>query len=186
MESHIRKLRKSRRWTQQELADAANTTQFTISQIELGHRNPHGETLQRIARALDVPISALFDEESTDPKESAPPGSARAAAGSETEKLALLETYSRGILEIIKELDPANNPLDRVAVDHIKARVLEMSRVLTEKTGDRENPLAARMRHLQETEGVEVEVLGLVEGPAKTSHGSFETPADRPAESKQS
>jgi transcriptional regulator with XRE-family HTH domain len=68
----VKNLRKRRGWTIQELADASGTSHFTVNDIELGKRNPRGKTLQKIAKALDVPVSALFDEEPTDPKAPAP------------------------------------------------------------------------------------------------------------------
>jgi transcriptional regulator with XRE-family HTH domain len=37
----VRRLRKERGWTQRDLAAKAGTTQYTISEIELGHRDPH-------------------------------------------------------------------------------------------------------------------------------------------------
>jgi transcriptional regulator with XRE-family HTH domain len=50
----VRRLRKERGWTQRDLAAKAGTTQYTISEIELGHRDPHPTTLRKLAQALDI------------------------------------------------------------------------------------------------------------------------------------
>lgn len=64
----VRKLRKERGWTQRELAAEAGTTQYTVSEIEQGHRDPHPTTLRKIAEALGVPVAEFFAEEHADPK----------------------------------------------------------------------------------------------------------------------
>jgi transcriptional regulator with XRE-family HTH domain len=173
----LRTLRKRRGLSQEGLAKLAGTTQYTISEIELGHRDPHPATLEKLAGALGVAITDLFTEEPADPKAAAPSHSEESVAGSRGEgRLARLATYSGGILEIVKELDPANNQLDRVAVDLIEAQVREITRVLTEKTSvDLDNPLAGRLRDQLDTAGEETEmVLGGGAPPAKTTHGESE------------
>ena len=55
----IRDIRKSKGMTQKELAAAIGTTQQNVAQYESGIRKPKFETLQKIAAALDVPVSAL-------------------------------------------------------------------------------------------------------------------------------
>lgn len=55
----IRELRKSKSFSQVELAKKANITQTTLSKIEKGQR-PNDETLGSVANALNVPISLLL------------------------------------------------------------------------------------------------------------------------------
>lgn len=57
----IREIRKGAKITQEALAAAIGTSQSNISEIEKGKHNPTLETLSKIAVALNVPVSALFD-----------------------------------------------------------------------------------------------------------------------------
>lgn len=63
----IRRLREARSWSQAQLAVYAGSSQPTVNQIETGKRNPSTATLQKLAEALEVPVSELF------PKVAAPP-----------------------------------------------------------------------------------------------------------------
>nr|WP_293299582.1 helix-turn-helix domain-containing protein [Allomuricauda sp.] len=54
-------LRKSKGLTQEKLADSAQINLRTLQRIEKGHTNPHGETLKRIADALEVPMDELME-----------------------------------------------------------------------------------------------------------------------------
>jgi len=49
--------------TQQELADEAKVTRQYITMLEGGKNTPSIPTIERIAAALDVSVSALLDEE---------------------------------------------------------------------------------------------------------------------------
>jgi transcriptional regulator with XRE-family HTH domain len=57
----LRRLRRQRGMTQEDLAAASGVAQDTISQIELGKREPYATTLRKLAGALDVPVAALFE-----------------------------------------------------------------------------------------------------------------------------
>ncbi len=59
----VRHIRKTRGMSQQELAERAGVTQYTVSEIELGHRDPHPATLRKLAKALDVEVAEFFQEE---------------------------------------------------------------------------------------------------------------------------
>src|SRR5436305_6923232 len=52
-------LRNIRRWSQSELADAAGVTNSAISDYERGKVDPQTQTLQKLVRALGLPLSAL-------------------------------------------------------------------------------------------------------------------------------
>lgn len=50
----LRHLRKSRKMTQQEIADKVDITRSTISNYEIGRRTPHLKDLQNLAEAYGV------------------------------------------------------------------------------------------------------------------------------------
>jgi transcriptional regulator with XRE-family HTH domain len=52
-------LRNIRRWSQGELAEAAGVTNSAISDYERGKVDPQTQTLQKLVRALGLPLSAL-------------------------------------------------------------------------------------------------------------------------------
>lgn len=56
----LKKIRKLKGLTQVDLAKKAGITQTSYSQIENGLNKPRKETLERIARALDIPIDVIY------------------------------------------------------------------------------------------------------------------------------
>ncbi len=58
----LRGLREKAGLSQEELADRAQVHRTYLSGIERGRRNPSLINLLRIARALNLSISALFDD----------------------------------------------------------------------------------------------------------------------------
>src|SRR5687768_14542994 len=58
----VRRLRKSRDWTQEQLAEAAGVSRSTINKIEKGERDHDHSTVQAIARALGVAIGEITGE----------------------------------------------------------------------------------------------------------------------------
>lgn len=63
MELKIKEVLKSKGLTALSLAEMVGITQPNISNIINGKTNPSLETLEKIATALDVPISNLFESE---------------------------------------------------------------------------------------------------------------------------
>lgn len=57
----IREIRNQRGWTLKKLADQSKLNINTLSMVEKGKTSPSIGTLQRLARALDVPITSFFD-----------------------------------------------------------------------------------------------------------------------------
>jgi transcriptional regulator with XRE-family HTH domain len=57
---NLARIRKARRLTQSQLAEAVGANQATISKIEKGQGNPTLDMIQRIAAALKVHPSQLF------------------------------------------------------------------------------------------------------------------------------
>ena len=56
----IREARLRSRLTQQELGDVINVTKTSVCCYEKGLRTPNVETLEAIAKALDIPVASLF------------------------------------------------------------------------------------------------------------------------------
>jgi transcriptional regulator with XRE-family HTH domain len=56
----IRVLRKQQGLSQQELAVNINMDLTSVNEIENGRRNPSLKTIEKIARALKVPVFELF------------------------------------------------------------------------------------------------------------------------------
>jgi transcriptional regulator with XRE-family HTH domain len=57
--AHIRTLRKDRKWSQEDLAAAADLHWTYIGQVERGERNLTLASLQSISKALGLKISEL-------------------------------------------------------------------------------------------------------------------------------
>lgn len=56
---NLRKIRKEKKLTQKQLGKLCGINEVQIRQYELGKANPKIETVSRIAKALDVPVSVL-------------------------------------------------------------------------------------------------------------------------------
>ena len=56
---NIKNARKKAGLTQKELAEKMGSTQQNLAQYESGKRNPKLETLNKIAGALEIPVSLL-------------------------------------------------------------------------------------------------------------------------------
>lgn len=59
--ANVKRLRKARGWSQEELADRAQRHRTYISQIERMTKSPTIDTVDGIARALGVKIGELLD-----------------------------------------------------------------------------------------------------------------------------
>jgi transcriptional regulator with XRE-family HTH domain len=49
-------------WTQEELAERAAMQRSYLADLERGHRNPPVRTLVKVANALRVSVSELFEQ----------------------------------------------------------------------------------------------------------------------------
>lgn len=58
---NVRRLRKDKGWTQDELAAKLNLEQMAVSLIENSRANPTLETLEAIATCLGVKFAELFE-----------------------------------------------------------------------------------------------------------------------------
>lgn len=66
--ARIKELRKGRGITQDQLAERVGLATRYISMIEVGRSSPSLETVENIARALDVQMKVLFDFAHLDPE----------------------------------------------------------------------------------------------------------------------
>lgn len=64
----LRAIRKDRGLTLQQVADAAGLSKAFVSQIESGTANPSLASLKRVGNALEIPLAALFEDESNGPE----------------------------------------------------------------------------------------------------------------------
>lgn len=58
----VKALRDIKEWSQERLAEAAEMDRSYLAGIEVGSRNPSVKALDRLAKALGVPIRELFDD----------------------------------------------------------------------------------------------------------------------------
>ncbi len=58
----LKLLRERKGLVQEDLALLAEVTPVTLSRYERGERTPTVETVEKLARALEIPVSAFFDE----------------------------------------------------------------------------------------------------------------------------
>jgi transcriptional regulator with XRE-family HTH domain len=66
--ANVRRLRKERGWTQDDLAAETKVEQAAISLIENGRANPTLLMLQSLARALDIAFIELFAAPTRQPR----------------------------------------------------------------------------------------------------------------------
>jgi transcriptional regulator with XRE-family HTH domain len=58
---NVRRLRKEKRWSQEEFADEAGVHRTYVSDIERGARNPTIAIVEQLAKPLGVPPGRLLD-----------------------------------------------------------------------------------------------------------------------------
>jgi transcriptional regulator with XRE-family HTH domain len=56
----IKTIRKARKLTQEQMQKKSRISQTSLSQIEGGHKQPTKNSLARIAKALNVPVAAIY------------------------------------------------------------------------------------------------------------------------------
>lgn len=61
---NIKKLRKEKNWTQEYLAEQAGISVPFMTQIELARKQASLEVIEKIAKALNIPYSYLFLQDS--------------------------------------------------------------------------------------------------------------------------
>ena len=61
----LKELRDSKGWSKAQLASNSALSNTYISELESGKKQPTITTLRKLAYALEVPISALIEEDNT-------------------------------------------------------------------------------------------------------------------------
>ena len=64
MENRIRVLRAERRWSQAELAERIGVSRNSVNAIENGRHDPSLPLAFRIAKAFELPVDQVFEDES--------------------------------------------------------------------------------------------------------------------------
>ncbi len=138
MES-VRRLRRERGLSQQELADKAGIGQDSISAIETGKHEPHPRTLRKLANALGVEVADFFREPALAGKAEAPREAGRLPGWATTSDLNILnqnvsEVPTEELHNLVKRLAQNlrwNRTLEGVRSElrsESHARVLNLSR----------------------------------------------------------
>jgi transcriptional regulator with XRE-family HTH domain len=115
----LRRLRKRKGLTQQELAKHAGVSQYTITEIETGRRDPRPSTLRKLANALDVEVADLFQE----PRQVKLSGSSAAKSDA---RATLTVGVSRQLFEHLVDIARQHEPLEpeeQREVDEVLERV---------------------------------------------------------------
>lgn len=60
--ANVREARRAAGWTQEKLAERADSHAVYISQVERGERGASVEVLLRLSKALNVPLASFFRE----------------------------------------------------------------------------------------------------------------------------
>lgn len=64
--AHIKKLRKEKKWSQDEMAEKSGLTPAYLSAVERGIANPRLDTIKKLATGFGIPTSELFAFERKD------------------------------------------------------------------------------------------------------------------------
>lgn len=90
--TNVKIIRKSRKLTQEKLAELIEIDQRQMARIEAGESFVTAETIEKLSTVLNVPVKLLFDIENT-----------------ETDKMTLevIETYNKNIKKLRKIIEKA-------------------------------------------------------------------------------
>lgn len=103
----IKAIRKSKKWTQHQLATQLNTTKATISNYETGYRSPKNDMLFTIADVFNISIDDFFPPLTTEQEGQPSPSANHPSKNSE--KLNIIfsqldDTTQNKLLQIAKDL----------------------------------------------------------------------------------
>ena len=89
---NVRRYRKNRKWTQEELARKADISRIALIHIESGKAIPTLDTLSSLSNVLEIPMTALFSKAD------------KAAEGVTTDEFELdaIDTEIRGIVSKLR------------------------------------------------------------------------------------
>jgi XRE family aerobic/anaerobic benzoate catabolism transcriptional regulator len=141
----VRRNRAKRGMTRRQLSQASETSERYLAQIESGAGNPSVSVLRAIARALDLPASALLPETGTRPAAlgaiidllAQVPESELPALRKEIEtRVARLENADRGRrIALVGLRGAGKSTLGRMTAQHLGWPLVELDRVVEEDYG---------------------------------------------------
>jgi XRE family transcriptional regulator, aerobic/anaerobic benzoate catabolism transcriptional regulator len=141
----VRRNRAKRGMTRRQLAQASETSERYLAQIESGAGNPSISVLRAIARALELPASALLPEATTRPAAlgaiidllAQVPGSELPAFAKEIEtRVARLENADRGRrIALVGLRGAGKSTLGRMLAQHLGWPFVELDRMVEEDYG---------------------------------------------------
>jgi transcriptional regulator with XRE-family HTH domain len=102
----LRELRENRNFSQGDIEKRTGLLRCYISRVENGHTIPAVETLEKLARALEVPLYQIFysNEESTSPKPLKAESALWGSRGKDARLLALFRRSLNNIRESDRQL----------------------------------------------------------------------------------
>lgn len=100
----IRKIRETKGWTQDDLADAAQMNRVTIAKYEAGRIEPKTKSLARLAAALDVSAGVLIGEDVSETDDDRELWELREAARRDPDRQALLKLAKNGTAKDVKQV----------------------------------------------------------------------------------
>jgi len=97
--ARLKELRKSRGFSQADIAEKVNLDSKHISRLETGKTFPYPETLESLAKALDVPVKEFFEFEHLEEQKVSVKTIQDLLEGAGAEKLRLIFKVVKAIVE---------------------------------------------------------------------------------------
>ena len=114
---NLKKIRKSKRLTQEKLSEITQISMASIQRYESGKRQPNIQTINKIAEALGVPVSEILGSNATTNNIGTKIVSAQTINNISHEELAERTGIDEKYLRIIKsnQVNPTNEELNKIA-----------------------------------------------------------------------
>lgn len=116
--SSIRQIRKSKKMSQQDVAEKSNMLASTYNRIENRKVSPSIDTVLKIAKALEVPFINLFQSDEIIDK-------------SITQKLHMIEnlsSYNKNVIEVMIDTVIEKDQLEKLQNAKMKSRLAELNK----------------------------------------------------------
>ena len=130
----IKKYRIEKKLTQKKLGELCGIGDSNIRKYEAGNQNPKIETLQKIADALEIPVSYLYMGKLIDPKELDLESNNRLTRITSL-KRKLLAQYKKALDSVLTEIEYLN-----VEAIDLQERIDKLSKELQESNDSPQDP----------------------------------------------
>ena len=130
----IKKYRIEKKITQKKLGELCGIDDSNIRKYEAGNQNPKIETLQKIADALEIPVSYLYMGKLIDPKELDLESNNRLTRITSL-KRKLLAQYKKALDSVLTEIEYLN-----VEAIDLQERIDKLSKELQESNDSPKDP----------------------------------------------